>query len=69
MTSIGDLGKTANGLTVKVWVQDIGTGTIELTQDQLLNMIREGKAKGKQMKDPGTGTLYLKRDLEAELRK
>jgi hypothetical protein len=64
---IGNVERQGDVFSIHVGILGDGGGTVEITQDQLLNMIREAKEKGKPMKDPGTGTPYLKRDWEAEL--
>jgi hypothetical protein len=60
--------QNGNNFTFEVGVIGGGSGTVELTQFHLFDLIREAKEKGKPMKDPGIGTSYLKRDWEAELR-
>jgi hypothetical protein len=65
---IWNVEQKENNFVVKVSTAGDGVGTVELTRDQLLNLIQQVKEKGEPMKDSGTGTPYLKRDWEAELR-
>jgi hypothetical protein len=66
---IASLKKGDEAFEVRVGFRFGAVGTVELSRDELLKMIREAKEKGKPMKDPGFGTPYLKRDWEAELSK
>jgi hypothetical protein len=66
---IGNVEQRGEFFRIHIGIMGDGGGTLEITKDQLFDLIREAKEKGKPMKDPGTGTPYLKRDLEAELSK
>jgi hypothetical protein len=69
-TFIPSVKRQGNHFEIKVALQSgRSSGTVELSVDQVLDMIHLAKEKGKHLKDPGFGTPYLKRDWEAELRK
>lgn len=60
-SSIGRVERTNDLFVVEVFLSSGPGGRVELNESQLLDIIRETKEKGMQMKDPGSGTPFIKR--------
>jgi hypothetical protein len=63
---IGDVKKDGPNVSIRVYQRAEEGRTLRFAEDEILDMIRAATQKGKELKDPGLGTPYLKRDREAE---
>jgi hypothetical protein len=52
--SFGTMKRRSDGLSIEIFLWPHGGGTVELTTDEFLKLIRDGKAKGTPMRDAGT---------------
>jgi hypothetical protein len=64
---IPSLKRQGNHFKIEVELLMGSNGIVELSVEQVLDMIRLAKEKGKHLKDPGFGTPYLKSDVETKI--
>ena len=66
---LSGFGKAGTNFSVRVasgWLKGDRRGTVELTREQVLIMIRNVEESGKQLRDGRYGTPYIQRDLGEE---